>query len=120
MTVALVTLARVKQALRVGVLDEDGSPQADDDDAILEAYIDAASEAVVNYLGGRADVVIPGLADSPPTNEGCPKVVEQSVCLLVGYWYREPDGDAEQVFDRGYLPKPVTALLYPLRDPALA
>jgi hypothetical protein len=117
---ALVSLTRVKQALRVGILDDDGSPQVDDDDAILEAYIDAASEAVVNYLGGRADIVIPGLAESPQTEDGCPRVVEQAVILLVGFWYREPDGDAEQVFDRGYLPKPVTALLYPLRDPAIA
>ena len=120
MSVSLVTLARVKQALRVGVLDNDGSPQEDDDDAILTAYIEAASDAVITYLGGRAEFVITGLADSPPTNDGCPKVVEQAVCLLVGMWYREPDGDAEKMFDRGYLPKPVTALLYPLRDPAVA
>lgn len=120
MTVALVTLARVKQALRVGVLDDDGSPQTDDDDHILTAYIDAASDAVLNYLGGRAEFVITGLTDSPPTNDGCPKSVEQAVCLLVGYWYREPDGDENSAFDRGYLPRPVTALLYPLRDPAIA
>ena len=40
--------------------------------------------------------------------------------MLVGHFYKEPDGNTEDAFEQGYLPKPVTALLYPLRDPTLA
>jgi hypothetical protein len=40
--------------------------------------------------------------------------------LLTGHFYNNPDGDPEHDWEQGYLPRPVTALLYPLRDPALA
>ena len=40
--------------------------------------------------------------------------------LLVGYFYRHRDENPEGEYQMGYLPWPVTALLYPLSDPALA
>lgn len=119
--VALVSLPRVKQALRIGEWDAGDSPAAPfEDDDLLEAYILAASTAVIRYLKAQAPEVIPGLADSPPTADGCPETVEMAVIYLVGHFYREPDGNTDDAFDRGYLPKPVTALLYSYRDPALA
>lgn len=93
----LVTLEQTKQALHV-----DG----DDDDGRIAGFIDAATVAVVNYMK-----VIP--ADVPAD-------VQNAAIMLVGYFMRETDGDSDGAFDRGYLPKPVTALLYPYRDPTLA
>lgn len=118
--VSLCTLAEVRIALRIG--DVDDSPiAAHEDDGILEdVYIPAASQAVIRYLDARASSVITGLADSPQTAEGCPADVKVATIMLVGILYREPDGDTEGMFERGYLPKPVTAMLYPLRDPSLA
>ncbi|MNY54474.1 hypothetical protein D3C86_1903520 [compost metagenome] len=46
--------------------------------------------------------------------------VEAAVLILIGHFYKDRDENADGAFDQGYLPKPVTALLYALRDPALA
>lgn len=110
----LVTLDQVKQALRI---------DSSDDDATLNLFIVAASRAVARYLGQRVDETL-SLVNSPPDSPPDPELVPEDVVVatlvLVGIWYRNPDGDPESLFERGYLPRPVTALLYPLRDPALA
>lgn len=118
--VDLVTLAQVRMMLRIG--DTSNSPMdAHPDDAILEnVYIPTASQAVIAYLKGQASTVITGLANSPQTADGCPERVEAAVIMLIGIIYREPDGDEANMFEQGFLPKPVTAMLYDLRDPALA
>jgi hypothetical protein len=46
--------------------------------------------------------------------------VEAAVLILIGHFYKDRDENADGAFEAGYLPRPVTALLYPLRDPALA
>jgi hypothetical protein len=110
----LVSLERVKAALRV---------THTDDDAILTIYIAAASRAVLRYLKGQASDVlgIDSPPDSPPNDlDSVPEDVVLAVIMLTGIIYKEPDGDAATAFEQGYLPKPVTALLYPLRDPTLA
>lgn len=103
----LVTLAEVKAGLRI---------ESNDEDTLLESLIAAASGAVVNYLKGQAAVLLTN-NDSPPET---PPVIKQATVLLVGYLYRNTDSDEGGAFEMGYLPKPVMALLYPLRDPALA
>lgn len=110
--VALVTLERVKQALRIDTTD---------DDQLLNAYIAAASAAVINYLKGQAQVLL-GLDEDGelPSEAEIPPEIELATIMLVGHFYKEPDGNTEDAFEQGYLPKPVTALLYPLRDPTLA
>jgi hypothetical protein len=106
---SLVSLQRVKDALRV-----DGS----DDDALLMAYIDAASSAVVNYLKDQAETLL-DLDSGGELQSGShvPPEIETATLMLVGHFYREPDGNPDNGFGRGYLPAPVMALLYPLRDP---
>ncbi|KFB10340.1 head-tail connector protein [Nitratireductor basaltis] len=118
--VALVSLDMVKRALRIGDLDENGDPLPSEDDVLLETYIAAASAAVINYLKGQAEAVL-NLDSSGelPSGAEVPSEVQMACILLVGHFYREPDGDAEDAFEHGYLPKPVISLLYPLRDPAL-
>jgi len=103
--VALASLDRVKAALRV---------DSADDDAVLGLYIEAASAAVINYLKDRAKDYLGDGSDAEIAPE-----LQVATIMLVGHFYKEPDGDAEKAFARGYLPAPVTALLCPLRDPAL-
>lgn len=99
-----------------------------DDDAILEAVITSASDLVVNYLGAEALERLL-LLDSngliPEDSNGViavdvPGAVLGAVRYLVAWIYRNRDADPDEAFAPGYLPAPVTAMLYPLRDPALA
>ncbi len=116
----LVSLARTKAALKI---------DHTDDDATLEFMISACSTAVRRYLKGQASEVL-NLGDSPPNSppDSPPddlELVEPDVAMaiiaFVGILYRQPDGDDARNFaELGYLPYIVTALLYPLRDPALA
>jgi hypothetical protein len=108
--VMLVELDQVKARLR---FDHD----AEDED--IELAINAASAAVLNYLRIVPDaayvdsfgVLVP--ADIPPE-------VQTAVMHLVGIWKRDPSGTEMEKWQQGYLPAPITAILYPLRDPALA
>lgn len=110
--VALVTVERVKSALRI---------DTDQDDSLLEAYIQAASAAVIAYLKAQASVLLDlDTGGDIPSGFEVPPTIQTATIILVGHFYREPDGNTDDAFERGYLPKPVTALLYPLRDPALA
>jgi hypothetical protein len=110
--VALVTLEQVKEALHV---------DTDDDDGPLGLYIEAASAAVINYLKGQAEALLDlDSSGEIPSGVEVPAPIAVATIALVGHYYREPDGDEQKAFERGYLPAPVTALLYPLRDPALA
>lgn len=98
----LVSLEEVKHGLRI---------DADDDDAHLNLLISAASGRVKAYLDVRADEVID---KNGVTNDGR---VKTATIMLVGYYYRNPDQDPDGDFDVGMLPKPVSSLLYQLRDP---
>ena len=107
---AFVTLAEVKDRLRI-----DGP----DDDASLEGLIEAATGAIINHLKSAA---VPYLDEDGevPANVEVPAVVKTATIILVGYLYRNPDQDPDRDFDGPNLPGPVRALLNPLRDPALA
>ncbi|MEY9098885.1 hypothetical protein ABIA24_001794 [Sinorhizobium fredii] len=112
--ISLVTLEDCKAALNID--------HNDDDNAKLPLLIGAASQAVVRYLKDQAAEImdLDAIQESPPDLDSVPEDVAVATIMLVGHFYKEPDGDAEKAFERGYLPMPVTALLYPLRDPALA
>lgn len=96
----LATLDQVKQGLRI---DEANT----DDDALLSLLISAASERIAGYI--KTDIPDPA-----------PKAVNVATVMLVGYLYQNTDSDPDKAFDLGTLPYPVTALIYNLRDPALA
>lgn len=107
----------------------------DEDDVLIEAYIGAASEAVKNYLKSASPYEIERDSNDDPIldSSGDPTyvvdssgdkvvryAVQAAVLLQLGFLYKDRDENADRAYDVGYLPKPVTALLYPLRDPALA
>jgi hypothetical protein len=120
-----VTLARAKQHLNM---------DHNEDDSLIEVYVQAASGAVKNYLKSGSPYEVERDSNDDPIldSSGDPiyvvdssgdKVVsypvQAAVLLMVGFLYKDRDENPDSAFDRGYLPKPVTALLYPLRDPAL-
>jgi hypothetical protein len=108
----LVTLEQAKQHLRIDHDDEDN-------DLILKIH--AASGAVVNYLKSGADIFLDSngepVYDSSDEPIGMPFVVKAAVLLILGFLYKDRDENAGDAYEQGFLPKPVTALLYPLRDP---
>lgn len=107
----------------------------DEDDTLISAYISAASGAVKNYLKSASAYEVERDSNDDPVldsngdpvyardSNGAKEVrleVQQAVLLLIGYFYKNRDENPDNAFAQGYLPAPVTALLYPLRDPALA
>lgn len=118
----LVTLTQAKRHLRV-------THTLDDLDITLKIH--AASAAILNYLKDAAldwvdssGALIEDSTGSLVSQQG--QLVQQATLLLLGWMYSFREGEvgesnpAFQAFQQGYLPPPVMALLYPLRDPALA
>ncbi|NVP55968.1 head-tail connector protein [Mycoplana rhizolycopersici] len=109
---ALVSLDFVKQALRIAERDDEGNILDHEDDGVLQAYIDTASEAVVRYLkeGANDDW------DESTT----PAAVRQAVVIAVQGLY-DPD-QVELLSGLGTSdPKnPIVALLCMMRKPTLA
>lgn len=120
-----VTLQQAKQHLNM---------DHDLDDPLIEVYIGAASEAVKNYLKSASPYEVERDSNDDPIldSSGDPiyavdssgdKIVRYAVhaatLLQLGFLYKDRDENADGAYDMGYLPKPVTALLYSLRDPAL-
>jgi len=108
--VSLVTLEKVKGALRV-----EGS---DDDILLEEVYIPGASGAVINHLDKRAAFVLGMVNGEIPEGAEVPETVQVAVILLLRHWY-DP-ADLRQDFAGDELPPSVKAVLKPLRDPAHA
>lgn len=106
----LVTLDQVKAGLRI---------DHDDDDAQLTLLISASSERIIRYLKSRAKEVL-NIDDDGNLAGPVPPSVATATMMLVGYLYRDPDQDPERDWALGTLPKPVSSLIYQLRDPALA
>lgn len=129
----LVTLKEAAGHLRLDV-DSDGYPDPDlVDIGDLELKVAGASAAVLNYLksanlwelarDSNGEIIYDSNGDPEYAYDSAGKIlryeVRAAVLLMLGFLYRDRDDNREGSFDRGYLPMPVTALLYPLRDPAL-
>lgn len=127
----IVTLAQARDHLR-------SDTTADDND--LRLKIEGASGAVLNYLkktgllweperDSSGDVVYDSQGNQidylDSTGERVyRREIQNAVLILLGEFYTnragEQQGAVDSQFGYGYLPRPVVALLYPLRDPALA
>ena len=101
----------------------------------LQLKIRAATKAVLNYLGPanfyeyEVDLNNFPIVDTngdpiyAETSAGARIVmyeVQAAVLLMLGYLNRDRDVDEEKAFEMGFIPRPVTALLYPLRTPTIA
>lgn len=111
----LVTLQQASDHLR---------RDTSDDDNDLELKIEAASEAVMAYLKSGADVFTDTAGEVPTDSAGdplgVPRWAQAATLIMLGYLYKLRDNNEDNAFAQGYLPAPVTALLYPHRDPALS
>lgn len=94
---------------------------SNDDDGYITMLIHAASGMVLNYLKRDLnDLTSDDLIDYD--SEGVIIMEEETrmaTLYLIGMLYRDRDGQMSDKWQQGYLPYPVTAMLYPLRDPAL-
>jgi len=109
---SLISLDEIKPMLRI-----DG----DESDPMLMILIGAASAAVMRYLDTRAPIYVALDADGAlAPGATVPAEIKVAVAGLVGHYFDHPAEDPEQVFGHGRLPFFVTAILYPMRDPALA
>jgi hypothetical protein len=108
----LVTLDDAKERLRI-------VHNAEDVD--LEMMIEQASAAVMNYLGRPLDYYDQAASSESDadTVTVAPAEVKLATLLLVGILARDRDGVESKDWGHGYLPRPVMAFLYPLRDPVM-
>lgn len=124
--VMLVTLQQARDQIR---------SDTNADDAHLTLNIHAASGAVMNYLKSTRPYVVDVDSNGDPVLDSFGDIVyfhdsagdllvlpevQQAVLYLLGVFYRDRDGQEMTDWQQGYLPMPVIALLYPLRDPAFA
>lgn len=122
--VMLVTLEQASDHLR---------RDTTDDNADLTLKIMAASNAVINYLKSASpyelerdssgDIIYDSSGKPVPVEDssGNPVVlpeVELATLYLIGVYYKDRDGETMKEWQHGYLPFPVTSILYPLRKPA--
>lgn len=97
------------------------------DDVEVTLLIGVASEAVARHLesGTRyleflnSDLVAI-TEDSDGVAQDVPDLVQGATLLLVAWLYRHRDEDDQKLFEGGYLPNPVRALLGYLRDPVMS
>lgn len=119
----LITLQQASDHLR---------RDTDADNADLELKVEGGSMAVINYLK-RQGMLKFAATDSagnfledtagmliPLAGKVIPREVQVATCLMVGYLYKDRDEDSDKEWEMGYLPRPITAILYPLRKPAVA
>lgn len=109
-----VSLTQAKSHLRIDTADEDTH---------LDLLIDAATEAVHGYIKPGPDLFFDSagdvIVDSSGDPIGIPADVKAATLLMLGYLYKDRDNDAGKEYERGYLPRPVTALLYRYREPVM-
>jgi Phage gp6-like head-tail connector protein len=109
-----VTLDQVKARLRIDNDDEDGD---------ITDLIQGCTAVITAYLK-VPDIYEDSTGEIPEDSNGdplgIPKEVQLATLLLIGYMYRDRDGNDMAQWQQGYLPWQVTAVIYHLRDPALA
>jgi hypothetical protein len=109
----LVTLKQAADHLRCDI-------SGDNDD--LKMKIMQASSAIYTYLKSGVDLYLDsdGELDADNDENPLPYQIQAACLLMLGYLYKDRDGDSDKAYQPGYLPAPVTALLYPFRVPTLA
>lgn len=112
----LVTLDEAKFHLNIG------ADEADHDD-LLDIYIDAASETIVDHLQDNVSEFIDSNGDVILDSEGnpeTPKKVKVATLMLVGIFFRDREGSEVANWPPGFLPPAIISLLCSRRDPTCA
>lgn len=117
MTIELVTLAQVNDALRLNLEGDLSEPSADDGDdsrfADIQLKIKQATDIIMDYLDLSED------SYSGWTPETVPGPVSASIILAVKSLYDDP-GEAKRLADLDKGEGAIASLLRRLRDPAMA
>lgn len=95
----------------------------DEDDLLIDLYIQAASESIVNYLKSGMDPYLDSAGEVEYDSQGdadVPAVLKVATMFMVAVFYKNRDVNDSEIFTYGYLPQPVMSLLHQLRSPALA
>ena len=106
----LVSLAFVRQALKIADYDADGNVIEGEDDGVLGVFIQTAQEAVIRYLKEHAD---PGWTDS-----SAPMAVRMSIVMAVHALYDDKP-DLLSGLGTSDPRNPIVAMLAMLRKPTL-
>ncbi len=80
-----------------------------EDDDLLEIFIQSASSAVATYI--KCDDL---------TVENMPIQAKYAVLAYVGLMYKNRDEDPDKYYEHGNLPNFITSILYPLRIPTVS
>ncbi|CEI54479.1 hypothetical protein [Acinetobacter bereziniae] len=92
---SIVSLETLKEHLRY---------DDDDNDLMLQGYLDAADSVVKNYITDEFD-------------SEYPKAIHQAILLLCGFWDKHRNAESETPVNGNYLPMPVQSLLFHYRKP---
>uniref|UniRef100_UPI00300BEF4A head-tail connector protein n=1 Tax=Acinetobacter guillouiae TaxID=106649 RepID=UPI00300BEF4A len=69
----------------------------DDNDLMLQGYLDAADSVVKNYITDEFEFEYP-------------KAIHQAILLLCGFWDKHRNAESETPVNGNYLPMPVQSL----------
>lgn len=92
---SIVSLETLKEHLRY---------DDDDNDLMLQGYLDAADSVVKNYITDEFE-------------SDYPKAIHQAILLLCGFWDKHRNAETETPVNGNYLPMPVQSLLFHYRKP---
>ena len=92
---SIVSLETLKEHLRY---------DDDDNDMMLQGYLDAADSVVKNYITDKFE-------------SEYPKAIHQAILLLCGFWDKHRNAESETPVNGNYLPMPVQSLLFHYRKP---
>ncbi len=92
---SIVSLETLKEHLRY---------DDDDNDLMLQGYLDAADSVVKNYITDEFE-------------SEYPKAIHQAILLLCGFWDKHRNAEVETPVNGNYLPMPVQSLLFHYRKP---
>ena len=92
---SIISLETLKEHLRY---------DDDDNDLMLQGYLDAADSVVKNYITDEFE-------------SEYPKAIHQAILLLCGFWDKHRNAESETPVNGNYLPMPVQSLLFHYRKP---
>lgn len=106
---ALITLAQAKAHLRI-------EPDETSHDEMLEVYIDASSQLVLDYL----KLPYGSYEDTAGDPLDVPGAVTAATLIMTAIFFREREAGSEDAMNLGELPRAVTRVLWMYRYPSIA